>query len=166
MKKQIEGHKYDDIKTAKDLVKEVALNGMSLNQDDQIRAQDIIGHSTVGELEELANSKEQIKNQSMSGYFYHLLKYIWSIEDVIRFWNNNSNPEHKEVELLRDEAKKFREYSKKLADEVESLKSELAQLKAKAINDNASSEKDKQEIIRLKARLFDLMEQLESKGAA
>lgn len=159
MKKQIEGHKYDDIKTAKELVEEVALNGMSLNQDDQIRAQDIIGHSTVGELEELANGK-------LGGKFYFLLQHIWNIEDVIRFWNNNSNPEHKEVELLRDEAKKFREYSKKLADEVESLKSELAQLKVKAINDNASSEKDKQEIIRLKARLFDLMEQLESKGAA
>ena len=166
MKKQIEGHKYDDIKTAKELVKEVALNGMSLNESDQCRAQDIIGHSTFGELEELANSKEEIKNQSLGSYFYFLLKHIWNIEDVIRFWNNNSNPEHKEVEILRDEAKKFREYSQKLKDEVESLKSELAQLKAKAANDNASSEKDKQEILRLKARLFDLMEELESKGAA
>ena len=166
MKKQIEGHRYDDIKTAKDLVKEVALNGMSLNEDDQCRAQDIIGHSTVGELAELANSTVEVGNKSERSTFYFLLKYIWNIEDVIRFWNNNSNPEHKELEIRREEAKKYREYSKKLADEVESLKSELAQLKAKATNDKASSEKDKQEIIRLKARLFDLIEELESKGAA
>lgn len=102
MKKIEEGHKYDEIQTAEDLVKEIALNGISLNQDDQIRAQDIIGHSSVGELEDLANGK-------LGGKFYFLLQHIWNIEDVIRFWNNHSNQEHKEVEKLREEVKKHKE---------------------------------------------------------
>lgn len=163
MKKQMEGHKYDNIKTAKELIHEVAINGISLNLDDQCRAQDILGRSTVGELKELANSSEQIGNKFEGSTFYFAIQHLWNIDDVLRFWNNNSNPEHKEVELLRDEAKKYREYNKKLTEEVKKLKSEIAQLKAKAINTDASTEAYKQEILKLKAHLFDMMEQ---QGAA
>lgn len=100
MKKIEEGHKYDEIQTAEELVNEIAINGISLNQNDQIRAQDIIGHSSVGELENLANGK-------LGGKFYFLLQHIWNIEDVIRFWNNHSNQEHKEFQICREKVKRL-----------------------------------------------------------
>ena len=46
---------YDNIKTAKDLITEVRIHGLSLAQEDICRAQDIFGHSTIEELVALAN---------------------------------------------------------------------------------------------------------------
>ena len=39
--------KYDSIKTAAELVKEVRLNGLSLVQEDICRAQDIFGNAPI-----------------------------------------------------------------------------------------------------------------------
>ena len=47
--------KYDSIKTAAELVKEVRLNGLSLAQEDICRAQDIFGNAPIEELVALAN---------------------------------------------------------------------------------------------------------------
>lgn len=159
MKNQIEGHKYDDIKTAKELIHEVALNGISLNIDDQCRAQDILGHSTVGELNELANSSELIGNKFEGGVFYFTIQHLWAIEDVIRFWNNNSNPEHEEVGKLREEVKKYKEEKEANAAAYQSLLADYGKVKKELDQMKAESSKDAQKILELKARLFDLMEQ-------
>lgn len=42
--------KYDDIKTAAELVAEVRAHGLSLDQEDICRAQDIFGNSPIEEL--------------------------------------------------------------------------------------------------------------------
>ena len=47
--------KYDSIKTASDLVADVQLNGLSTDQEDICRAQDIFGHTSIEELARLAN---------------------------------------------------------------------------------------------------------------
>ena len=47
--------KYDNIETAADLVTEVQLNGLSTDQEDICRVQDIFGQSPVKELIRLAN---------------------------------------------------------------------------------------------------------------
>ena len=47
--------KYDDIKTAAELVAEVRAHGLSLDQEDICRAQDIFGNSPIEELVRLAN---------------------------------------------------------------------------------------------------------------
>lgn len=39
--------KYDSIKTAADLVKEVRIKGLSLDQEDICRAQDIFGNAPI-----------------------------------------------------------------------------------------------------------------------
>jgi len=51
--------KYDEISTAKELVKEVIANGLSTDILDRNRASDIFGHSTTEELADLANSEER-----------------------------------------------------------------------------------------------------------
>lgn len=50
--------KYDDIKTAAELVAEVRAHGLSLDQEDICRAQDIFGNSPIEELVRLANDIE------------------------------------------------------------------------------------------------------------
>lgn len=154
-----EGHRYDDIKTAKELIHEVALNGISLNQEDQCRAQDIIGHSTVGELKGLANSFAQIGNKSESSVFYFIIQNLWAIEDVIRFWNNNSNPEHQEFKKLREETQKLKEKKDRLSKAYKSLLADYDNLKKELEQMKDKSSRDTQEIFKLKARLFDFMEQ-------
>lgn len=47
--------KYDSIKTAADLVAEVAAHGLSTEQEDQNRAADIFGNTSIEELDRLAN---------------------------------------------------------------------------------------------------------------
>ena len=47
--------KYDGIKTAAELVREVKNHGLSTVQEDLNRAADIIGNSEIGELVRLAN---------------------------------------------------------------------------------------------------------------
>lgn len=159
MKNTKEGHRYDDIKTAKELIHEVALNGISLNQEDRCRAQDIIGHSTVGELSELANSFAQVGNKSESSIFYFIIQNLWAIEDVIRFWNINSNPEHQEVKKLREETQKLKEEKDRFSEAYESLLADYGNLKKELKQMKDESSRDTQEILSLKARLFDFMEQ-------
>lgn len=72
--------------------------------------------------------------------------------DVSRFWYTNSNPEHQEVKKLREEIQKLREAYKSLLTDYGNLKKELEQMKEE-------SSRDTQEILSLKARLFDFMEQ-------
>ena len=47
--------KYDGIKTAAELVREVKNHGLSTVQEDLNRAADIIGNSEIGDLVRLAN---------------------------------------------------------------------------------------------------------------
>lgn len=153
MEKRIEeGHKYDEIQTAEELVNEIAINGISLNQNDQIRAQDIIGHSSVGELENLANGK-------LGGKFYFLLQHIWNIEDVIRFWNNHSNQEHKEFQICREKVKKLTKENEESSTAYMSLLKDYGNLKKELAMLESKEKKSAEEILKLKARLFDMMEQ-------
>ena len=147
--------KYDSIKTAQELVKEVAMNGISRKEEDICRMQDIFGHSDIEELKELATGRDY-------GMFYFIIFEIWSWEDAVRFWNETSNRELESIKKLRD----------KLLNQVELLqksKSELEKRVNDAIDDaieaqgheSDMAEKLKAkdlEILRLKAKLFDMME--------
>ena len=111
--------KYDSLQTAAELVAEVQAHGLSLTQEDIVRAQDIFGHSTVEELVALANDigrnnengEPDPKGTWSSGRhetrstFYFILFKTWNWEDAVRFWNQHSNPEHEEVVELRAKLK-------------------------------------------------------------
>ena len=105
---------YDSIKTAEELLKEVAAHGLSTKPEDICRAQDIFGHSEVKELIRLANDNGRLNGfvyschfhyrhrplccrmfpsgcVGLSKYFYQVAFHIWSWEDATRFYNQNSN---------------------------------------------------------------------------
>lgn len=171
--------KYDSIKTAEDLVREVMIHGMSTAQEDICRAQDIFGHSAVEELVKLAtdngrndaNGKPDPKGSWSSGRrgtystFYMILFNIWNWEDATRFWNQHNNPEHEKLADLTVEKKAADAKIARLEEEQKKT-GDLYTHACKAIEDERKSynEVEKKlrdaeaEIIRLKAKLFDMME--------
>lgn len=169
---------YDNIRTAKELVDIVGVQGLSTKVEDICRAQDIFGRAAIEELVELANDTgrnnengEPDKNGSWSSnrkatrpIFYQILFQIWHWEDATRFYNQHSNPEYEELKTLRTE-------NKKLSGRVENLEAKRDELLANAkdasdvileeMNKKAASieraEKAEKEIVKLKAKLYDLM---------
>ena len=109
--------RYDKIQTARDLVMEVKFHGFSCKPEDICRAQDIFGHSTIEELDTLAND---IGRNNENGEpdpkgtwsstrtptrdtFYSILFQIWNWEEATRFWNEHSNPEREQIAVIKIE---------------------------------------------------------------
>ena len=112
--------------------------------------------------------------------FYHILFHIWNWEDATRFYNQHTNPEYAELYELRKQNKKLTDKQAELArlytrwEELENKKSELEEEEKKLREKiyNLSGEKLKEseradfaeaEIVRLKAKLYDLMVAKEEK---
>ena len=181
--------KYDNIKTARELVAEVALNGISTTDEDICRAQDIFGQSSVGELKELAKDFSGVHGKTVSCEFYHIISVIWAWEDAVRFWNETSNREHQEVQDLREEVdalgRKNDTYYKEIENlrvELKDAKNEVLEIQERQIDKDIQAEKEaaharecdaayakahadqiaalEEEIIRLKAKLYDYMEKV------
>lgn len=168
--------KYDDIKTAAELVAYVRNHGFSTQQEDICRAQDIFGRSAVEELVELANnigrknvSGEPDPKGSWSGgvpardVFYSIAFQIWNWEDAVRFWNLHSNPQTEELKELREANRKLnedltvstvqknKEHEARIAETQEKLEAmEKAERLAAELHDK------EMEIMELKAKLYDL----------
>lgn len=177
--------KYDSITTAKDLVREVMLNGLITMPEDICRVQDIFGHSTIGELVELANDigrNDENGNPDPNGSwsstrretrstFYMILTHIWNFDEVSRFWNLHTNPEHQELKdlqsKLRDEMKDHSSTKKALKEQLDKTAEEHerylkanhdAATKAETINQLEAEIHDlNMKIVELKAKLYDLM---------
>lgn len=172
--------KYDGIKTAKELVLEVMMHGLSTAQEDICRAQDIFGHSTVEELADLAtdigrndeNGNPDPKGTWSSGRrgtystFYMIAFAIWNWEDAVRFWNQHSNPDREDLAIARIEAQtnqaKVNSLLKELGKvrrEKEEADTSLDEYKDLSGQLRSDLEQREAEIVRLKARLFDMMEE-------
>lgn len=177
--------KYDNIKTAAELVSEVQLHGLSLAQEDICRAQDIFGHTPIEELARLANDigrdnekgEPDPKGSRSSGRratqstFYSILSSIWHWEEVTRFWNTHTNPEHEQVEELRAKLRaEMAEHSntkKALEEQRVSTNAEhkfLLAERGKRVEQGEKIESLKAEIhdrdmtiMELKAKLYDLL---------
>lgn len=149
---------YDKIETAKDLTFEVMAHGLSTKIEDICRAQDIFGNSSVDELQTLANDEQR------SRIFYQIIFSIWNWEDATRFFNQNSNPAYiegreaaKERGELKAEIARKEEKIAKLNGEIADYKAAIKQMRDEKVDyQNEIDEKDAL-IIKLKARLFDLM---------
>lgn len=178
---------YDNIKTAKDLIREVMVSGLSTKQEDICRVQDIFGHSTIEELVELANDNgrnDENGNPNPKGSwcggrkgtystFYMVLFNIWNWEDATRFWNQHTNPDMEtKISLYKQNVRldeELAEYKRK-CDNLKKDISELQTQRCEHMNKmydmtrelTEKTEKLKEsetQIIVLKARLFDMMEQ-------
>lgn len=173
---------YDNIKTAKDLIIEVKMHGLSTLQDDICRAQDIFGNSSVGELELLANDNGRTNDKGekdpdgtwSSGrdgtqkVFYQIIFTIWGWERATEYWNQNSNPEFRR---LRKAEKYLDQQVKNLTEDIAQMKKSLdvkreecEELKVDVGNLTALKQKHKAELgqvkyqnLVLKAKMYDLM---------
>lgn len=174
----IEKSIYDNIKSAKDLIREVKAHGLSTKIEDICRAQDIFGNSTVGELEALATDtgrrdEDGTPNQfgnwttgrdGTQGVFYQIIFEIWGWERSTEYYNTHSNPMYiegrkavRECDALKEELICKENSIAKLNGDIAELKSTIAQMvDEKADCQKKVDEKDA-EIIRLKAQLYDLM---------
>ncbi len=170
--------KYDKIETAADLVQEVRAHGLSLAQDDICRAQDIIGRTPVGELARLANDigrnnangepdpkgSWSSSRPATQATFYSILSHVWNWEDLTRFWNEHTNPQTEELRELRATNSRLGKENEKLAarraelledakvgaEHISALRDDLTAAQARA-------EAAEAEVVKLKARLFDLL---------
>ena len=169
---------YDNIKTAKDLITEVRAHGLSTNQEDICRAQDIFGHSTVGELAALATdngrrNSDGTPNQfgSMSSgsdgtqkIFYQIIFTIWSWEQATEYYNKHSNLPYIEGRNAVEAQKRMAETLENQNAHINRLKEELTeyndyikQLENEKVEYQSEIDAKDAEIFKLKARLFDLM---------
>jgi uncharacterized coiled-coil DUF342 family protein len=152
--------KYDTIHTAKDLIREVISNGLSTSQEDINRAADIFGESQIGELANLANSEEKISDKHVGATFYFIAFNIWNWREAIAFYNEHT---------LKVDGLSLQEIQNKLHALTQSetaARSKAEELQEKwnktykqfREHENRAIEAE-QEIITLKAKLYDLMTQ-------
>lgn len=150
---------YDNIKTAALLIDEVKRNGLSMKDEDICRAQDILGHSNAEELAEIAND---IKTQDI---FYWTLFKVWNWKEAVSFWNEHTNAQTSEyimaksaIKSLEAENKELQRQRDKTGDTLREEVKLWSEQRARAAWAEAELEKKEQEILRLKARLFDMIE--------
>lgn len=169
---------YDNIKTAKDLILEVAAHGLSTKQDDICRAQDIFGNSTVEELAALAtdngrrdeNGTPNQFGSRCSGsdgtqrYFYQIIFSIWNWRDATKYYNEHSNPLYiegreavKECKALKTEIARKDDTIEHLNGDVSEYRGAIAQMRDEKVDYQKEIDEKDAEIIKLKARLYDLM---------
>jgi hypothetical protein len=92
MDKQIEQMKVHG--SINDLMSYVRIHGIATGDQETLnKMADIVGNAPISELETIAN-----KDQNQ---FYFLLRYIWPMIDIIRFYNDHSN---KELQSLRSQS--------------------------------------------------------------
>lgn len=143
--------KLEQIETAAELVALVSWQGVSTKQEDICKMQDIIGHSTLDQLDVLANDK------NTQSRFYHLLSVIWNWEDVIRFWNEHTDPGYKELRELRKTAKDMEEQIRQ-ADIDRVTLGDMRNHQAERAHSAEQKVKELEaEILKLKAKLYDMM---------
>ena len=169
---------YDNIKTARELITNIRLHGMSTAEEDICRIQDIFGNSTYEELADLANDigrnddngkpdpngKWSSNRAATRGTFYSTLFKVWNWEDATRFWNEHTNPEHTELKALQTERKENGEMIRELTAKNQKIEQTLKELETRFDENIFKLEDEKNradaaelEIIKLKARLFDLI---------
>lgn len=170
---------YDKIQTPAELVREVMCHGFSTKQDDICRAQDIIGRAPICDLAFLANDlgrdnekgepdpKGMISSgrRATQGTFYMILSSIWNWEDVTRFWNTHTNPEHEELKEARANLRETEKRAtiaernaKELSEEAAELSKRLTEAQHTVDEAQRKAAELEAEVMRLKARLFDYME--------
>lgn len=131
-----------------------ATGGLDVDEKSICDYQDMIGHSTQEQLRKLANG-------NLKESFYRVYGHSYGTVEAIRFFTQNSN---KMYDLLseRDGLKADLEIANKDIDKymLESSKNFKAMMQERQEKEQAQDDlkKAQDEIIRLKARLFDLME--------
>lgn len=156
--------KLEQIETAAELVSLVAWQGVSTKQEDICRMQDIIGHSTIEELDRLANDTgdNRTGRRGTRENFYHILSVIWRWDDLIEFWNKHSDPVHDELRKAKAKLRELEEENARLVASRNDFEKNLLKYQDLAVERSRALKEKDEEIMKLKAKLYDMM----TKGAA
>ena len=151
------------MQSLEELLKEVARNGViDTTTDKVVEYQDLIGHSTVQELRELANTT------TLRDSFYRVYDVAYGIVATINFYTKNDDRIVQLAEAIADQEAEtekgskliedLRKANERLNDELYSFREQLAeaQMNVKEMERNLGVKDE--EIIKLKARLYDLTE--------
>lgn len=170
--------KYDAIKTAADLVREVQNHGLSTAQEDICRAQDIFGSSCIDELVRLANDIGRNDDQgkpdpkgtwssdrkSTQGTFYMIAFSIWNWEDATHFWNQHTNLEHeayqeakKCLQVQEDKVKELKITLNREQEARATAEEEYNRLLGRCDEAERRAEAAEMEVVALKAKLYDYL---------
>ena len=143
---------YNDLVALLKRVK--AKRGLDTDMESVCNYQDMIGHSTDEELSELANGEYKSE-------FYWVYSTAYRIEDTLNFYMHHSDKIF-ELCVQCDDLKCTNEELRAELSAAKKALSEEQQLYATVNKGKCSLEKEnvdlKAEIIKLKARLYDLME--------
>lgn len=149
---------YDEIKTAEEIINKIKGDGLSMQDEDICRVADILGHSTMEQLKKVANDDTET--------FYWTLFHVWNWRDAVDFWNRYTNRNTAELGTLQSEYTQAKSAIKSLEEQLAIAKTnaqtECDQYFKELRRANRLQEElhDKdQEICRLKAKLYDLMEE-------
>ena len=169
---------YDSINSPKELLEIVKFHGLSTEIEDICRAQDIFGRATLQELVTLANDNGRMNDSGetdpngiwssgrdgLQKTFYSVLFHIWNWEEATRFWNQHTNPEYAKLKKQAEAARKTNE-----ALELANHNCEVLQSNERRLHDELSEAANEidmlqeevatqaEEILKLKAKLYDLM---------
>ena len=151
--------------TIRDLVKRVARERrLDLNDEAIVQYQDLIGHATVEENQELANTPELMET------FYWIYGAAYGTVAAIKFYLNNSD----KIADLQCEKEEYKAKAEKTAKELETARGSIKELEGqlketKRDMDGTLKELDAykgvvntqdREIMKLKAKMYDLMEEI------
>lgn len=150
---------YEDL--VKLLNKVQATGGLDVDETSICEYQDMIGHSTQDQLRELANG-------SLKESFYRVYGHSYGTVEAIRFFTKNSDKLYDilgerdelkaDLEDLKDELKAQKSKTEENWDKAQKMHEAWMNEKAEKEQAQDDLKKAQEEIIRLKARLFDLME--------
>ena len=160
---------YDSITTAADLVLEVRAHGLSTLTDDIVRAQDILGHSTVEEIAFLAEGGEKdcfgnAKHDYIQRTLFQIVFSCWDRDRAVALYNEHVT---RYPQQLKDAQQELRTEKAAHMDttlqrntlraERDSMSGTCAKLQKSV--EELCDERDalKLEILALKAKLYDQM---------
>lgn len=151
--------KYDEIKNLNELVYSVKAHGLETDAESLCRVQDILGHSTQKELDDVANSV--YRNE-----LFFIMFRVWHYVDATRFFNRHNGVDYRYDELKKeydDLDKENQDYKAEISNlelQLENAEKNLElldQVERKAKEAEVALESKDLEIMKLKARLYDLM---------
>ena len=158
--------KLEQVKTAAELISLISWQGIPTDTESICKMQDIIGHSTEGELIALAQddglerrdgSTRSTGRRGTQKEMMLLLFTIWDWERATRFYNQHVNPEYRMMKDAEAQAAIWKERAEKQEAAAVYNMEHWGEADERADKAEKELKEAQAEIMRLKAMLFDNM---------
>ena len=140
------------------LLHEVKNHGFSTKEEDIVEAQDVVARASTVDMIEFCN------DSAWQDVAYFVLFKIWNWEDAVRFYNMYSN---KTVMVWREKSEKLtgiENENDKLKKTIEQYREENNRAVQEIFEKDVEIQKKDLEIMKLKAKLYDMMNPEEPKA--